>query len=602
MILAIVDGAGNDVAGREHDTSAYAHTDFAPPSASFASFADHGVDANVDGLFEVLSVDAAITVHEAGEYVVEGSLLDGNGTFIGSASSAPQLLAAGLHTLSLPFDGAAIRESSTDGPYAVAGLELKRAGTAVDAIAGTRATGAYLRTAFQGAGAAATGTVTDRTEDTDADTLHDWLAVDVDSPSARPTSTPTTRGSWTPPATRSCGRPGRPTSTRACARSRCASTGAGSRATALTVRSASRTCPSTPARARSPGRLRTTAAYAASAFEPAGVVRGRVLLGGAPVAGTDVFIGGVDGDVTDAAGRSRLIAVDGGTQIVRLDTTEPGPSQYIVDGEIVGTGTSTSLALPLGDVRNLTFSAGDADPPAPPVLTGSDPDSPANDTTPRIQGAAETDSIVKLYASSDCTGPVAAQGAAASLASTGLGVAVVDDSTTTFHATATDESVNTSPCSASSVTFVEDSTAPPAPEVTGSDPASPANDNAPRITGSAESGASVRLHAGTACGGPVAGEGTAGAFASPGLAVAVADDTTTTFHASATDAAGNVSPCSTSAVSYVEDSTAPTVSIDSGPTGSTDDTTPTFAFSTNDAGAALACRVDDVAFAPCASP
>ena len=82
----------------------------------------------------------------------------------------------------------------------------------------------------------------------------------------------------------------------------------------------------------------------------------------------------------------------------------------------------------------------------------------------------------------------------------------------------------------------------------------------------------------------------------------MASDSTTTFHATATDASGNVSPCSSTSVSYVEDSTAPSATIGSGPSGTTEDTTPTFEFSTNDAGAALTCRVDSAAFAPCASP
>src|SRR5439155_15031073 len=52
------------------------------------------------------------------------------------------------------------------------------------------------------------------------------------------------------------------------------------------------------------------------------------------------------------------------------------------------------------------------------------------------------------------------------------------------------------------------------------------------------------------------------AFASPGLTVSVSDDTTTTFKATATDAAGNTSACS-AGLTYVEDSTALAPSIDS---------------------------------------
>ena len=54
--------------------------------------------------------------------------------------------------------------------------------------------------------------------------------------------------------------------------------------------------------------------------------------------------------------------------------------------------------------------------------------------------------------------------------------------------------------------------------------------------------------------------GTAASFSSPGFAVAVADDSSTTFKATATDAAGNVSSCS-SGTTYVEDSTQPASSV-----------------------------------------
>src|SRR5205814_4164043 len=96
----------------------------------------------------------------------------------------------------------------------------------------------------------------------------------------------------------------------------------------------------------------------------------------------------------------------------------------------------------------------------------------------------------------------------------------------------------------SGVTYVEDSTAPAAPSSLAVSPASPANDNAPKITGTAEAGSTVKLYTNASCTSALAASGTAAAFASPGLAVAVADNSSTTFYATATDAAGNVSCCS----------------------------------------------------------
>jgi Ca2+-binding RTX toxin-like protein len=106
------------------------------------------------------------------------------------------------------------------------------------------------------------------------------------------------------------------------------------------------------------------------------------------------------------------------------------------------------------------------------------------------------------------------------------------------------------------VTYVEDSTAPSAPSGLATDPAGPANDNNPRLKGSAEAGSTVRVYTTGDCSGTPVATGSAAGFASPGLAMSVADDSTTTFRATATDAAGNVSPCS-SEVTYRESTPVP---------------------------------------------
>src|SRR4029077_15541735 len=100
----------------------------------------------------------------------------------------------------------------------------------------------------------------------------------------------------------------------------------------------------------------------------------------------------------------------------------------------------------------------DSTPPNPPVLTGTTPASPANNNNPRIIGTAEAGSTVKLYKTSDCTGTLAGQGSAGTFGVPGIRVTVADNSTTTYYATATDASDNTSGCSTTSVTYTEDST------------------------------------------------------------------------------------------------------------------------------------------------
>jgi polysaccharide biosynthesis protein PslG len=104
--------------------------------------------------------------------------------------------------------------------------------------------------------------------------------------------------------------------------------------------------------------------------------------------------------------------------------------------------------------------------------------------------------------------------------------------------------------------FKVDTHAPAAPQITGTDPASPANDNAPKVKGTAAAGSTVRLYKTAGCTGTAVASGSAAQFASPGLGVSVLDNTTTMFRATARDAAGNTSACS-AALQYVEDSTAP---------------------------------------------
>jgi bacillolysin len=351
----------------------------------------------------------------------------------------------------------------------------------------------------------------------------------------------------------------------------------------------------------------------------------------------------------------------------------------------------------------------DDEPPAAPTLTAVEPASPANDNAPKLKGSAEAGSTVRLYkapTASDCiVANLAASGSASSFASPGLAASVSDDSSTTFRASAEDAAGNVSPCSSSSIAYVEDSTPPEttidsgpgqgatiadltptfsfgssegsstfqcsldsgafsscssphttveltdgahdfavkatdragnldpspatraftvnssssdneppdAPTLNEVNPASPANDNAPKVKGSAEAGSTVRLYkaptASDCIVANLAANGSASSFASPGLAASVSDDSSTTFRASAEDAAGNVSPCSSSSIAYVEDSTPPETTIDGSSPALLDSGSASFDFSGSDSGGSgvesFACRLDsseEGAWAPCASP
>ena len=132
-------------------------------------------------------------------------------------------------------------------------------------------------------------------------------------------------------------------------------------------------------------------------------------------------------------------------------------------------------------------------------------------------------------------------------------------------------------------------------------PASPGNDNQPRVRGFAEAPATIRLYTAMGCAGTPAASGTAAQFHSVGLSVSVADNTTTSFRATATDQAGNTSPCSAPR-SYVEDSIAPQTSIVAGPGAQTTNHRPTFRFASSEMGSTFRCGFDSQPFGRCSGP
>lgn len=195
------------------------------------------------------------------------------------------------------------------------------------------------------------------------------------------------------------------------------------------------------------------------------------------------------------------------------------------------------------------FSAGPL-PPATPIPNATSPVSPGSSTTPKIIGSAEPGATVNLYTNSSCTGSPTASGSASSFASPGITVTVQENATTTFYATAVNSEGVSSPCSTSSAIYAEDSSLPAAPTFSWTAPTSPAKSTAPKIAGGAENGSTVKLYANVSCTGTPAATGSASSFASPGLGVSAAENSNTTFHATATDAAGNVSPCSGTSITY----------------------------------------------------
>jgi hypothetical protein len=107
--------------------------------------------------------------------------------------------------------------------------------------------------------------------------------------------------------------------------------------------------------------------------------------------------------------------------------------------------------------------------PPMPSLTKANPTSPNPSTEPRIVGEAEPGTSIKVYATADCSGVPAGTGPAAELLGAGIRVMVKAGSTSSFHATATNGSGDTSACSTSAVTYTQ-AAEPPPPEEPGGGP------------------------------------------------------------------------------------------------------------------------------------
>jgi hypothetical protein len=117
--------------------------------------------------------------------------------------------------------------------------------------------------------------------------------------------------------------------------------------------------------------------------------------------------------------------------------------------------TSDIYELSQGGIRLVSAGNSVEIGPSTPILTGSDPASPNPSTEPRLLGHAGNDTAIKVYPTADCSGAPIAIGSAEELEGSGVGLKVKAGSTTTFRATASDASGDTSGCSATAVSYTQ---------------------------------------------------------------------------------------------------------------------------------------------------
>ncbi len=205
--------------------------------------------------------------------------------------------------------------------------------------------------------------------------------------------------------------------------------------------------------------------------------------------------------------------------------------------------------------------------PATPVLSGTSPAGKGETTTPKVLGHADAGSSIKIYTTSECSGEAVA-GSVAELEGAGIAVTVEPESTTSFWATATDESGDTSGCSKNAVTYKQETPPPPVEEGGGGE-------------GGSEEGS------GGGSGGGSDGGGTA-------------PSSSPTASSPAPDAAPAPTPTYGDGVSYVT----PVTRITFGPAFKTRARRPVFRFAdaSGQPGTRFICRLDRRKWRGCASP
>lgn len=258
---------------------------------------------------------------------------------------------------------------------------------------------------------------------------------------------------------------------------------------------------------------------------------------------------------------------------------------FAVSAAVADDSTTDLYAIAIDAVGNTSACSSsfvtfveDSAKPAAPLVTSTTPSSPSNaSNNPIVKGSAEPNTSIEIFTTAGCSGTPAAIGAADGAGAFAINVPVSKNQITTLFAIATDAAQNRSDCGGG-LTYIHDDLAPGRPVVSGVTPSSPANDNLATVSGTAEPGSQVRLYGDSSCGGAALGTGFATSAGDFSITVTVSDDTTTDFYATATDAANNPSDCSTTSVSYIEDSTepsAPTIASSSPASPSNASKTPT---------------------------
>ncbi|HYT09545.1 MAG TPA: DNRLRE domain-containing protein, partial [Mycobacteriales bacterium] len=273
--------------------------------------------------------------------------------------------------------------------------------------------------------------------------------------------------------------------------------------------------------------------------------------------------------------------------------------EYDVTSAVTGNGTYTFDLAPASD-DGMTFSSRQSatNKPQLALIVRSDTTAPETVVDSGPSGTVGSGSAEFGFSSSEAgsTFRCSLDGAAFGGCTSPQAYPGLADGSHTFRVYASDPAGNADATPAER-TWTVDTVAPAAPVILSPADGGTNSTGTVAVSGTAEPASAVAVFDG-------AGQkGTAAADADGSWSVTLTGvaNGAHSYTAKATDPAGNTSPASAT-VTVTVDATAPTTSLDSGPSGTVASRSASFAFSSDKAGSTFQCSLDGAAFEACTSP
>lgn len=163
-----------------YNTANYDYREFSQPAVAVTgTYNDYGIDTDGDSLYENLALNVTVNVTSPDNYIIAGSLFDNSGNFIEKFSRLIPL-ERGSQNVELRFNGASIYANKANGTFSIKGITVSDLSKHNYYIPDIFITKAYNYTQFQVPGASFTGTFTELAQDTDNDSLFNYLNVNAD--------------------------------------------------------------------------------------------------------------------------------------------------------------------------------------------------------------------------------------------------------------------------------------------------------------------------------------------------------------------------------------------------------------------------------------